>query len=132
MTRLILSIVAGLVVTTILSTGGDHVFHVAGIYPPYGEPMLDSGLLLIAFSYRVVFEIFGSFLTAAIAGERAMKAVIILGTIGSAFWLAGAIVMWEFAQPWYNIAGVVTGIPLTWIGGKIYQSTLRKKALARS
>jgi hypothetical protein len=127
MLRLILSIIAGFAVTAILSVGADHVFHVTGIYPPYGEPMLDSGLLLIALTYRSVFEIFGAYLTARIAREQAMKAAIIMGTIGSAIWLLGAVVMWDYAQPWYNIAGILTGVPLTWLGAKLYLSQLKKK-----
>jgi hypothetical protein len=121
MGRLILSILAGFLFTAILSTAIDHVFHITGVYPPYGEPMRDSGLLLIAFTYRAILAVAGSYLTASIAKEKAMKAVLILGTIGSLLWLAGAIAMWEFAAPWYNVLGVLTGVPFSLLGGKLYE-----------
>ncbi len=131
MVRLILSILAGFLATAILSVAVDHVFHVTGVYPPYGEPMLDSGLLAIAFFYRAILCVAGAYLTAVIAREQAMKAVIILGVIGSLLWFAGAMAMWEFAKPWYNILGIATGVPLTWLGGKLYLMRNQKQPSAQ-
>jgi hypothetical protein len=126
MKRIILSIIAGFFVTALLSTAVDHVFHVTGIYPPYGVPFFDTGLLLLAFSYRAVFAVLGSYVTALLAKDQAMKAVLILGSIGSVIWLAGAIVMWEYASPWYNILGILTGVPLSLMGGKLYQARVQQ------
>ena len=64
------------------------------------------------------------YVTEIIAREQAMKAVLIMGVIGSLIWLAGAIAMWEFAYPWYNILGVLTGVPFSILGGRLY---LRRK-----
>jgi hypothetical protein len=89
--------------------------------------MHDSGLLLMAFTYRAIFAIAGAYITALIARESAMKAVWILGIIGSLLWLAGSIAMWEFAVPWYNILGVLTGVPFSLLGGKLYQRRLSLK-----
>src|SRR5689334_10220568 len=87
--KLFLSIIAGFAIGAILSIGTDHIFHVTGVYPPYGEPMHDNGLLLLAFIYRAIFDIGGAYVTAVIAKDKAMKAVIILGTVGSLLWLIG-------------------------------------------
>jgi hypothetical protein len=127
MKRLIFALLAGFLFTAILSTAVDHIFHVTGVFPPYGEPMHDSGLLLMAFTYRAIFAIAGAYITALIARESAMKAVWILGIIGSLLWLAGSIAMWEFAVPWYNILGVLTGVPFSLLGGKLYQRRLSLK-----
>jgi hypothetical protein len=126
MKRIILSITAGFLVTALLSTAVDHVFHVTGIYPPYGEPLFDTGLLALAFAYRAVFTVFGSYLTAVLAKDQAMKAVLILGSVGSVIWLAGSIAMWEYASPWYNVLGILTGIPLSLLGGKLYQARVQQ------
>jgi hypothetical protein len=131
MGRLILSILAGFVITAILSLAVDHVFHMTNVYPPYGEAMLDTGLLLLAFSYRAVFNVFGAYVTASIARDKAMTAVWIMGIVGSLLWLAGALANWELAAPWYNILGVVTGIPFSLAGGKLYQRTQLNKAYSR-
>ena len=121
MARLVLSVLAGFIFTAVLSTAVDHIFHITGIYPPYGQPMRDHGLLLLAFAYRAIFTIAGAYVTSTIAREKAMRAVLIMGVIGSLIWLAGTIVMWEFAYPWYNILGVLTGVPFSIIGAKLYQ-----------
>ena len=121
MMRFILSIIAGLFISAILATVTDHVFHITNIYPPYGEPFLDHGLLLLAFTYRALFCLLAAYITAIIAREKAMRAVVVLGVIGSLLWLAGTIATWDQAQPWYNVAGVITGVPFTWLAGKLYQ-----------
>jgi hypothetical protein len=82
----------------------------------------------MAFAYRAVFAIFGSWLTAELAREQANKAVWIVGIIGSLLWLAGAIAMWEYGPAWYSIIGVVTGIPFALIGGKLHQIRTRTQA----
>lgn len=129
MKRLVLSIVAGLLTNIILSSAVDHIFHTAGVYPPYGQPMFDTGLILLAFVYRALFVIVGAYITAAIAKDKATKAVLILGIIGSVLWLAGAIAFWNYAPAWYNIAGIILGIPFTLTGGKLYE--LRKQKAIR-
>lgn len=121
MKRLILSIIAGLLTSIILASATDHILHVTGVYPPYGEPFTNNGLLLLAFVYWAVIAVFGAYLTAVIAKSRAGKAVLVLGIIGSVLWLAGAIVMWDAAAAWYNIAGILTGVPLALAGGRLYE-----------
>ena len=121
MKRLILSLLAGFIATAALSLATDHVFHVTGIYPPYGEPMFDTGLLLLASAYRVVFQIFGAYLTAMIAKDKANKAVWILGTLGAILWLVGTIVGQELGPLWYGILGAALSIPTTLTGGRLYE-----------
>lgn len=126
MKRLILSILAGFLTAAVLSSGVDHVFHTTGIYPPYGEPNLDDGLMFIAFAYRAVFSILGAYVTALIAKTQARKAVLIVGIVGSVLWLIGGIAMWEHAPAWYNIAGVITGVPFSLIALKLYETRTRR------
>jgi hypothetical protein len=129
MRRLILSILAGMLATVLLTTATDYIFHSTGIFPPVGEPMLDKAPAGIAFAYRAIFAIFGAYLTAVVAREQAKKAVLIVGVIGSVMWLIGAIIMWKYSPAWYNIGGVITGVPFAWLGGKLYeQYKLRRLA----
>jgi predicted acyltransferase len=116
MTRFLLSILAGLLLNVILGTAADHLMHTTGLYPPYGEPMRDHSLLLLAFGYRAGFMVLGGYLTAYLARRQAKKAALTLGIIGSVLWLAGAIAMWDHAYPWYNIIGVIAGVPITMLG----------------
>ena len=128
MKRLILSILAGFLASGILASAVDHVFHTTGVYPPYGEPNYNNSSMLLAFSYRVLFGVFGAYITSALAREQAHKAVLILGAIGSVLWLAGAIAMWNYAPAWYNIIGVITGIPITLIGKRMYEAKAQRVA----
>jgi hypothetical protein len=122
MGRLILAMLAGFILNVVLSMATDHLFHVLNVYPPYGEPMFDNGLMLLAFSYRVIFTVGCCYLTAMLAREQAMKAVLIMGGVGSVLWLLGAIAMWDKGPAWYNIVGIITSVPLAWLGGKLYVS----------
>ena len=43
----------------ILSLGTDQLFHALGVYPAWGQPMRDTGLLLLALGYRFIYDVFG-------------------------------------------------------------------------
>ena len=128
MKRLILSILAGFVVTAVLSTGTDHILHVTGIYPPYGQPMTSTGLLLLASAYRVVYQILGGYLISMVGREQAKKALWIVGVVGSILWILGTIAMGEYSTAWYGILGAILSIPTVLIGGKLYEARGRKIA----
>lgn len=119
MTRLISSILAGFLTTAVLSTATDHVLHTTGVYAPYGQPLAGNGLALLALFYRGLYAVLGAYLTAVLAKEQARQAVFTLGGIGAGLWLIGAIVMWDYAPAWYNISGVVLGLPFALIGGRL-------------
>ena len=126
MKRLILSILAGFIITAVLSLATDHIFHVTGVYPPYGAPFFDTGLLLLASAYRVVFQIFGAYIAAMIAKDKAKKAVWIIGIAGTIFWLLGPILKPGLAPMWYGILGAALSIPTTLTGGKLYERRMRR------
>lgn len=127
--RSIAAVVAGFVVTAVLSLGMDLVMHATGVFPPWGEPM-PSGLFAWATVYRLAFTIFGGYLTAVLAPYRPMVHALILGSIGLVAATAGAIATWDkgpaFGPKWYPVLLVVTAIPCTWIGGLVARSRQRK------
>lgn len=126
MKRTILSIFTGFATIAVLSAAADYIFHTTEVFPPHGEPFFDTALVLLAFSYRAVFAVFGAYITAELAGNKAWTATLVLGCIGAAFWLLGAIANWELAPVWFNIGGVITAVPLALIGWKFYD--MRKKS----
>jgi hypothetical protein len=120
--RSIVAIVVGFVVTAALSLITDQVLHVLNVYPPWGQPMYDPGLNALALAYRVVFTIFGCWLTARLAPRNPMLHVMILGSIGFVIASAGAIVsmtQYDLGPAWYPIALALTALPCAWIGGKL-------------
>lgn len=130
MKRLILSIVAGFLFTAIITTVVDHIFHVTKVYPPYGESYKDTGLYILASIYRAIFAITGAYITAWIAKDKAKKAVLILGIIGTLAWLAGLIKFWDFAPAWYNIGGLLLAIPYALTGLYFYNMRIYRRILS--
>ena len=126
--RTTLAVLAGFFATALLSVAVDHLFHMTNVYPPYGRPMFDTGLVLLALSYRSVFEVGGMYLTATIAKGRAKKAVWIGAIVGAAVWIFGGIMMREYGPLWYSIAGAITSIPLALLGLRAYERRVLRAA----
>ena len=126
MKRLILSILAGFVVGAALSTAVDLVLHATGVYPPPGAPFVDTELLLLASAYRIVFQIFGAYVAAIVARDKAMQAVLIIGIVGAIIWLVGTFMNPELGPAWYGILGAALSIPSTLAGWKLYELRTRR------
>jgi hypothetical protein len=117
----IFAVAAGLVVIFALSLGVDHVFHLLGVYPPYGQPMHDAGDLSLALAYRTVINIFGCWLAARLAPARPMKHALILGGIGAVLSLAGLVTAMalNMGPLWYPALLVLESLPCAWLGGRL-------------
>ncbi len=131
MIRLILAIVAGFIVTAILSTGTDFALESAGILPPYGQPLFDTSLLLLATTYRALYQVVGSYVAARAAKESANEAVWTLGILGAVIWLAGGLAMRDLAPLWYSVLGAVLSLPTTLLGGKLNALKMAKTAVPK-
>jgi hypothetical protein len=117
------SILAGLVTVVALSLGADEVLHLLKVYPPWGEPMYQPGLNLLALSYRAVFTVIGGYVTAKLATHSPMRYVAIATGIGLVLGVLGvvaAISVGGLGPIWYPIAIAVTGPPCTLLGGALY------------
>jgi hypothetical protein len=117
------AVFAGFIAVVVLSLGTDQVLHVLQVYPPWGEPMNDPGLNLLALSYRIVYTVVGSYVTARLAPHSPMRHVWVLGGIGLVVAVAGAIatIPMHLGPAWYPIALAVTALPCTWLGGFLYR-----------
>ena len=123
--RSTVAVFAGFLAVVVLSLGTDQVLHVLKVYPPWNQPMPDPGLNLLALSYRIVYTIFGSYLTARLAPHSPMRHAWILGFIGLLLGTAGAIatIPMNLGPAWYPIAIVVTALPCAWLGGALHRRT---------
>lgn len=114
------AVLLGLVFIFVTSLGTDQVLHVLKVYPPWGQPMYDSGLLSLALAYRIVYAVAGCYLTARLAPRRPMRHAMTLGFIGlvlSTLGAIGAIVAGNLGPSWYPIALAITALPCAWLGG---------------
>jgi hypothetical protein len=120
--RSLWAVLAGVVVIFVVTTLVDIALHVAGVYPPRGQPLTDNQSLL-ATSYRIVISVGAAWLTARLAPDRPMKHALMLGYVGTVLGLIGVVVTWNLGlgPRWYPIALAVLAIPQCWLGGKLYE-----------
>ena len=119
--RSIGAVFAGLLTIFVLSLGTDQMFHALGIYPPWGQPMRETGLLVLAFGYRLIYDVFGCYLTARLAPYAPMGHALTLGVIGTVLSVLGAIEMWDFGPNWYPVLLAASALPSAWLGGFLHR-----------
>jgi hypothetical protein len=120
--RSVVAIGLGILVNVIPALLVDQVLHVIEVYPPWGQPMFDPALNLLALSYRVALAVLGGYVTAAAAPSRAMRHVLILGVIGlvmSGLAAVATITTMELGPDWYPVSLAVIALPASWAGGRI-------------
>ena len=122
------AVVAGVLVTIVVTSLVDVVLHRVGVFPPVKQPISDA-LAVLATSYRIVISIGAAWLTARLAPDKPMKHAMILGYVGVVLGLAGVVATWNLGlgPRWYPIALVVLAIPQCWAGGKIYEMQSGKR-----
>jgi hypothetical protein len=113
----------GFVAVVVLSLGTDEVLHVLKVYPPWNEPMYNSGLCFLALSYRIVYTVLGSYIAARYAPHHPMGHALALGLVGTVVGTAGAIatIPMHLGPAWYPIAIAVTALPCAWLGGVLHR-----------
>jgi hypothetical protein len=117
--RSTMAVLVGFVSVVVLSLGTDQVLHVLEVYPPWGEPMNDPGLNLLALAYRCVYGVLGAYIAARLAPRNPMRHALILGGIGFVLSTAGAVSAstMNLGPIWYPVALVITALPTAWLGG---------------
>lgn len=120
------AIFAGLAFIFVTHIGTDQIMHATGLFPPAGQPMFDTGQLLIASLYRGVYSIIGCYLAARLAPHGPMLHALILGGIGVLLSTAGAIAFWDMGPAWYPLGLIALSMPYAWIGGKLHAKRTEK------
>jgi hypothetical protein len=122
--RSVLALAAGFVLVVVLSLAADEAFHLLHVYPPWGQPMPQPGLNLLALAYRSVFTFFGGYVTARLAPHSPMGHVLVGCGIGLVLGLVGvaAAMHGDLGPIWYPIAVAITGPVFNWLGGYGYVS----------
>jgi hypothetical protein len=118
--RRIGAVLAGLIAIFAVTTAVDAVMHATGVFPPAGAPMA-GGLFLLAFAYRFVIDVAGSWLTARLAPDRPTRHALALGSVGLALSITGTIAMWDAGPHWYPLALAASALPCAWLGGRLHE-----------
>ena len=116
--RSFLAILAGLVLTIVVTTLADILMYQTGVFVQNG---LTTGDWLIATAYRLVIAVIGCWLAARLAPQNHMKHALILGGIGTLLALIGVWITSqkgpEFGPAWYAWLLVITALPCAYVGG---------------
>jgi hypothetical protein len=122
--RSIWAVVAGLLVVVVLSLATDQLLHVLNVYPPWGQPMYDTGDNVLALSYRLVYTVLGYYVTARLAPYLPMRHLWILAGIGLVLGVIGAVstIPMKMGPAWYPIAIAATALPCAWVAAAIYRA----------
>ena len=125
--RSIGAVLAGIITGAVLSLLTDMALRALGIMPRLGVGVTDSLLLLVT-TYRIVYGVLGSYITARLAPNRPMQHALILGLLGTAVCILGAIMTWNnvaaYGAHWYPIVLIVTAIPCAWAGAELAERKL--------
>ncbi|MCX9025466.1 MAG: hypothetical protein OIN85_05150 [Candidatus Methanoperedens sp.] len=113
------AIIAGFITVFVLSIVTDFVLETLGVFPPPVQGLFTTWMLMLALVYRCAYTVAGGYITAMLAPDRPMRHAITLGIIGIIAATLGAAAGWNLSQHWYPIALIVTGLPCTWLGGKL-------------
>jgi len=118
------AVLLGIFVGAALSLGTDQVLHVLQVYPPWGQPMYDPGLNLLALAYRIPYAIAGSYVVARFAPRNPMRHALAGGVVGLVLSVAGVIaaINVDLGPLWYPIALAVTALPCAWLGGVLHRA----------
>lgn len=85
--------------------------------------------MLLATAYRTVYGVVGSYITARLAPNQPMRHALVLGVLGLAVSIVGAVVTWNkgpaFGPHWYPLALVALAMPPAWVGGRLREMQLR-------
>jgi hypothetical protein len=115
--------VAGALTGIVLSLGADAALRAAGVFPA----VMTNALFVLATAYRAIYGVAGSYLTARLAPNRPMRHALVLGAIGLAACIAGAVAAWnqpELGPRWYPLALVALAMPQSWAGGRLSERQL--------
>jgi hypothetical protein len=115
------AVLAGLFAIFAVTTLTDVVMHAVGLFRPVGSAPMSGGLFLLAFAYRAVYDVAGSYLTARLAPDHPLRHALVLGSIGLVLSVVGAVVMWDAGPAWYSLGIAASAIPCAWLGGGLYR-----------
>jgi hypothetical protein len=128
------AVIAGFVLTLILTRGMDILLESIGVFPTveeqqkYGFNIL--WMNIVAIVYRIALTILGGYLTVKLSASRPMRNVNMLGIVGTIVAIIGNIVVSQITEManvlpvWFSVALVLIVYPSVWIGGKL--ATIRR------
>lgn len=118
----------GILVGVILSLGTDQILESMGVLPQ-GNLWVSTSIIILVLAYRTIYNVIGSYIVARLAPSKPMKHVIIVGILGTLVSIIGAVATanMNLGPAWYAWVLAVLSLPSSWVGGKLYVSSIKNK-----
>ena len=115
------AIVAGFIVSAVLSFATDYVLQSASILPN-GNLYVSTALIWTVVLYRCSYIVVGSYVTARLAPKYPMRHVLVGGAIGFVLSIGAAIATADMniGPAWYGWTLAALALPSAWMGGTLY------------
>jgi hypothetical protein len=113
------AILAGFLVGGGLSVVTDTVLEALHVFPPLGEGFFIPWMIALAIVYRTAYNVFGCYITAALAPNKPMLHVMIIGVVGFILTIIGTVVNADKGPLWYGITLAVLALPSAWLGARL-------------
>ena len=119
--RSILALLAGFIVSVVLTLSTDYGLQAAGVLPAFGHGPLNEFQSALAATYRTLYAVLSSYLVAHLAPRRPMEHALAGAGIGMLFAIAGAVATWskDLGPHWYPILLIVLALPTGWAGARL-------------
>lgn len=119
--------IVGIAVGASLSLGTDFLLESIGILP-HGNLYISAWLIWAVLLYRSAYNIIGFYFVARLAPNYPMRHALVLGLIGTAVSIAGAVATanMNLGPTWYAWTLVALTMPAAWLGGWIYTRKIQK------
>jgi hypothetical protein len=131
MGKSILAVFIGIVAGVAVTIATDALLRAMHILPSLDQRVPD-GLLLVATTYRTVYSVAASYLTARLAPYKPMNHALAGGLLGLIVNLAGTIATWnrgvQYQSHWYPVALTVLALPCAWLGGVLREKQMKSQA----
>lgn len=117
--RSIGAIIAGFLVGGILSVGTDTLLRTLKVFPPLEEGFFIPWMIVLAIVYRSLYNVIGCYVTAALAPDKPMVHVMIIGVFGFVLTVIGTFTHTDKGPVWYGITLAMLTIPSAWLGATL-------------
>jgi len=120
MSRSLLAVITGFLLIATLSVGTDMVLRMAvpSLFEVDGSTT-SAPILLLTIAYVGLYATLGCYLAARMAPSAPMRHALVLGVLGLAFNVAGAVSIWAQYPVWYRVMSLLLVMVWAWLGGRM-------------